>query len=200
MKEFDYRKSHYLQGGTNIDNIGPDIGSEVAFIGRSNCGKSSLLNYLADNKNLAKTSKTPGRTQLINMFGVEEGVRIVDLPGYGYASVPVHLRTEWNNSLGKYLHKRKSLVGFVVLMDSRFPLKESDRLILELAKDLQMQILLVLTKIDKLNTQEKQKSKKIVMDFMKNEGVVYPVIEISSSKKLGIIKLKQELNNIFNKI
>ena len=103
-----------------------DSGIEVAFAGRSNAGKSSALNALTNQK-LARTSKTPGRTQLINVFDIRENRRLIDLPGYGFAKVPIEMKKQWQRSLGEYLQERQSLKGLVVLMDIRHPLKDLDQ-------------------------------------------------------------------------
>ena len=104
--------------------MGPDAGIEVAFAGRSNAGKSSAINRLTRQKNLARTSKTPGRTQMINVFDLAEEHRLIDLPGYGFAQVPLAMKKKWQKSLGEYLQKRDSLKGLVVLMDIRHPFKD----------------------------------------------------------------------------
>ena len=104
----------------------PRINQEIAIVGRSNAGKSSLLNTLTNQTRLAYTSKTPGRTQHINYFEVKEGVHLVDLPGYGYAKVPEAIRTHWVHLLGNYLQFRKEIIGLVLIMDARHPLKDLD--------------------------------------------------------------------------
>lgn len=116
------------------------------FAGRSNAGKSSALNTLTNQKSLARTSKTPGRTQLINLFEVADGKRLVDLPGYGYAEVPEEMKRKWQRALGEYLEKRQSLQGLVVLMDIRHPLKDLDQQMIEWAVDSNIAVLVLLTK------------------------------------------------------
>ncbi len=117
---------------------------------RSNAGKSSALNTLTNQKSPARTSKTPGRTQLINLFEVAEGKRLVDLPGYGYAQVPEEMKIKWQRALGEYLEKRLCLKGLVVLMDIRHPLKDLDQQMIEWAVESDIQVLVLLTKADKL--------------------------------------------------
>lgn len=131
----------------------PDTGREVAFAGRSNAGKSSCINTLARQKQLARASKTPGRTQLINFFTLEEGDqrRLVDLPGYGYAKVSHEMKDEWQRHLGDYLQGRQSLAGLVLLMDIRHPLTDFDRHMLAWAGNRSLPVHCVLTKADKLN-------------------------------------------------
>ena len=129
----------------------PDVGREVAFAGRSNAGKSSCINALARQKQLARASKTPGRTQLINFFALDEERRLVDLPGYGYAKVSHTMKDEWQRHLGEYLQGRFSLRGLILLMDIRHPLTDFDRNMLTWAKERQLAVHCVLTKADKLN-------------------------------------------------
>ena len=122
----DFSKAVFLKSAPDIGHLPDDTGIEIAFAGRSNAGKSSALNTLTNQKGLARTSKTPGRTQLINLFSLSQDHRLVDLPGYGYAKVPISLRKEWQKSLSEYLDKRQCLKAMVVLMDIRHPLKETD--------------------------------------------------------------------------
>lgn len=129
----------------------PDVGREVAFAGRSNAGKSSCINALARQKQLARASKTPGRTQLINFFALTEGRRLVDLPGYGYAKVSHTMKEEWQRHLGEYLQGRYSLRGLVLLMDIRHPLTDFDQSMLAWAAERHLPVHCVLTKADKLN-------------------------------------------------
>ena len=123
MTSINFRRARYLVSAPAVDRCPPDTGAEVAFVGRSNAGKSSAINALTDNSRLARTSKTPGRTQLINFFSVTGQQRLVDLPGYGFARVPVQVKASWQQLLGNYLARRRSLRGVVVVMDARHPLK-----------------------------------------------------------------------------
>ncbi len=127
----------------------PDEGLEVAFAGRSNAGKSSALNTLT-HANLARTSKTPGRTQLLNFFALDDSRRLVDLPGYGYAKVPIPLKQHWQRHLEAYLSSRASLAGVFLMMDIRHPLTDFDRLMLDWAQASQLPIHVLMTKADKL--------------------------------------------------
>ncbi len=129
----------------------PDMGREVAFAGRSNAGKSSCINALARQRQLARASKTPGRTQLINFFTLDAERRLVDLPGYGYAKVSHTMKDEWQRHLGTYLQGRYSLRGLILLMDIRHPLTDFDRNMLTWAAQRQLPVHCVLTKADKLN-------------------------------------------------
>ncbi|MPW74331.1 YihA family ribosome biogenesis GTP-binding protein [Moraxella catarrhalis] len=128
-----------------------DTGFEVAFAGRSNAGKSSAINTITHQKQLARSSKTPGRTQMINFFTVgDEQARIVDLPGYGYAAVPESMKIKWQKELEDYLVSRQSLAGLVLMTDIRHPLKYFDEQMLHWAKDGKLPVHVLLTKSDKL--------------------------------------------------
>ena len=131
-----------------------DQGAEVAFAGRSNAGKSSALNAITGRKDLARTSKTPGRTQLINFFALNEQQRLADLPGYGYAKVPEKMRDHWRQLMERYVETRASLAGVVIVMDSRHPLTEFDWQMLEWTGAQNLPVHLLLTKADKLGRGE----------------------------------------------
>jgi len=140
----------FLTSANELHQLPPDQGAEVAFAGRSNAGKSSALNVITEQRNLARTSKTPGRTQLINFFELDEERRLVDLPGYGYAKVPEKIKRHWQQVLSDYLATRQCLRGLVLLMDIRHPLKEFDRQMLDWCQNKQMPVHILLTKADKL--------------------------------------------------
>ncbi|MGL5285081.1 MAG: ribosome biogenesis GTP-binding protein YihA/YsxC [Aeromonas sp.] len=148
---FNFRKVHFVTSAPDIRHLPNDGGIEIAFAGRSNAGKSSALNTLTQQRNLARTSKTPGRTQLINLFELEPGKRLVDLPGYGYAQVPLEMKLKWQKHLAEYLQRRESLKGLVILMDIRHPLKDTDQNMLEWSRHRNLPVLLLLTKADKLS-------------------------------------------------
>jgi GTP-binding protein len=131
-----------------------DTGAEIAFAGRSNAGKSSALNVICDQTGLARTSKTPGRTQLLNVFVLDEARRLIDLPGYGYAKVPEKMRDHWRQMIDAYLRERQSLRGVVLIMDSRHPLKEFDQQMLAFCRDIDLACHILLTKSDKLGRSE----------------------------------------------
>ncbi|MBD3585827.1 YihA family ribosome biogenesis GTP-binding protein [Salinimonas sp. HHU 13199] len=147
-----FTKATFSTSAPDIRHLKHDEGVEVAFAGRSNAGKSSALNALTRQKNLARTSKTPGRTQMINVFELDEERRLIDLPGYGFAQVPLAMKKKWQQSLGEYLQKRKSLKGLVVLMDIRHPFKDLDQDLIYWAVDAGIPVLAVLTKSDKLKS------------------------------------------------
>ena len=150
-EQINLNKASFSISAPDISKLPSDTGIEVAFAGRSNAGKSSALNTLTRQKSLARTSKTPGRTQLINVFSITEDQRLVDLPGYGFAKVPMEMKKKWQRALGEYLEKRESLQGLVVLMDIRHPLKDLDQDLIEWAADSELPVLVLLTKSDKLS-------------------------------------------------
>jgi len=127
-----------------------DIGMEVAFAGRSNAGKSSALNAITSQKALSRVSKTPGRTQHLIFFQLDDQRRLVDLPGYGYARVPVKVKQEWQHAMEVYLNQRQSLRGLILLMDIRHPLTDFDTQMLNWCQHSQMPVHILLTKADKL--------------------------------------------------
>lgn len=143
--------SAYLTSADSLQRCPPDDEPEVAFVGRSNAGKSSTLNRLTGNKHLARVSKTPGRTQLLNFFAVQTGGRLVDLPGYGYARAPQHRRAAWASSVDHYLNDRLNLVLLVHVMDARRPLERFDRAMLRWCRERERPFLALLNKADKLN-------------------------------------------------
>lgn len=149
IKTHNYQATHFVISAPDIRHLPEDTGIEVAFAGRSNAGKSSALNALTQQKAWRGPVK-PGRTQLINLFEVTEGCRVVDLPGYGYAEVPEAMKRKWQAALGEYLQKRDCLRGLVVLMDIRHPLKDLDMQMIEWAVAMQVPVLALLTKADKL--------------------------------------------------
>lgn len=140
----------FITSAARLSQCPPDEGWEIAFCGRSNAGKSSAINFVTGNKKLARTSKTPGRTQLINFFSLGEDRRLVDLPGYGYAKVPESMRAAWRKHIDDYLRGRRSLVGLVLVMDIRHPLKEFDWMMINWAGEAGLRLHVLLTKCDKL--------------------------------------------------
>ncbi|WP_413531156.1 ribosome biogenesis GTP-binding protein YihA/YsxC [Rahnella inusitata] len=197
---YNYHMTHFVLSAPDIRHLPSDAGIEVAFAGRSNAGKSSALNTLTQQKSLARISKTPGRTQLINLFEVEPGIRLVDLPGYGYAQVPEEMKRKWQRSLGEYLQMRNSLKGLVVLMDIRHPLKDLDQQMIQWAVDVGTPVMLLLTKADKLASGARQAQVKMVREAVKEFMGDIQVEAFSSPKKMGVDKLNDKLNTWFSEI
>jgi GTP-binding protein len=146
-----YPDAQFLTSANKPAQFLPDEGAEVAFAGRSNSGKSSAINAILGRRGLARTSKTPGRTQLVNFFGVGENVRVTDLPGYGYAKVPEAVRLHWGKLMDTYFLRRQSLAGLFIVMDARRPLTDFDQGMLNWARQAGCPVHILLTKADKLS-------------------------------------------------
>ncbi len=160
------RTAYFLQSAASLEQCPPDIGFEVAFVGRSNAGKSSVLNRVTDNKSLARTSKTPGRTQLLNFFSLDDSRRLVDLPGYGFAKVAAKTQRGWEAEMARYLDQRKSLKGLVLVMDVRHPLQDMDRNFIAWSCQSGVPVRALLNKADKLGRgQAKDQLFKVVREL-----------------------------------
>lgn len=189
-KQINFNSAHFITSAPDITQMPEDSGIEIAFAGRSNAGKSSALNAITQQKSLARTSKTPGRTQLINVFELSEGKRLIDLPGYGYAKVPEQMKLKWQAALSEYLQKRESLKGLVVLMDIRHPLKDIDQQLLQWACESRLPVLALLTKCDKLKPGARQSEVLKVRQAVKVYGGDIRVEAFSSLKFLGLDQAK----------
>ncbi|MDP4597617.1 MAG: ribosome biogenesis GTP-binding protein YihA/YsxC [Pseudomonadales bacterium] len=179
---FNLDSIHFLKSAAKLAQCPEDIGMEVAFCGRSNAGKSSAINYLTGQHKLARTSRTPGRTQLINFFTISEQLRLVDLPGYGYAKVPTAMKREWHENIDKYLRNRLSLCGLVLLMDIRHPLKPFDHTMLDWCAGAGMPLHILLTKCDKLKRGGQQNA---LLHVKKHVGDLATVQLFSSTHGVG---------------
>lgn len=189
-----YSQAIFLKSAALVSQLPPDTGIEVAFAGRSNAGKSSALNCLTGIRQLARISKTPGRTQLINLFTVgDETRRLVDLPGYGYAKVPMKVKEDWQKNLAHYLDVRKSLRGLVLLMDIRHPLKELDQMMINWAFDRQLPVHILLTKADKLSRGQAQSTVLLVRKHYELMHDLLTVQSFSSLKRQGVDDLVEVL-------
>ncbi|KTD17725.1 ribosome biogenesis GTP-binding protein YsxC [Legionella jordanis] len=192
-----YRKASFLKSAARVNQLPSDEGFEVAFAGRSNAGKSSALNCLTENKQLAKTSKTPGRTQLINLFELDDSRRLVDLPGYGYAKVAQDVKKEWQQHLSHYLEVRQCLRGLILLMDCRHPLKELDQVMIDWSLSRELPVHILLTKSDKLSRSEVKNSMAKVRKHYELMEDFISVQAFSALKKEGIEELIKKLNEWF---
>lgn len=180
------QQASFLISAAKVDQCPDDQGHEVAFAGRSNAGKSSALNTLT-HASLARTSKTPGRTQLLNFFRLDDERRLVDLPGYGYAKVPIPLKQHWQKHLEAYLGSRESLRGLILMMDIRHPLTEFDQLMLDWSAASQMPMHILLTKADKLAFgAAKNALLKVQQDIRKRWGERVSIQLFSAPKRQGI--------------
>ena len=185
-------KATFTLSAPDIRRLPEDSGIEVAFAGRSNAGKSSALNTLTNQRGLARVSKTPGRTQLINIFEVAPNRRLVDLPGYGFAKVPIEMKKKWQKALGEYLEKRECLKGLVILMDIRHPLKDLDMDLIQWAADSDLPILALLTKCDKLSQGKRSSEVLQVKKALSSLNADITVQAFSSLKYTGL----EQANNI----
>ena len=190
----NFRNAAFLQSASAIENAPSDTGSEVAFAGRSNSGKSSAINTLTAQGKLARTSRTPGRTQLINFFSLSESQRLVDLPGYGFAKVPLAVKKKWNQQLERYLQYRESLRGLVMLMDVRHPLTDADKQMLGWAVAASMPVHILLTKADKLKRGPAQSTLLSVRSELAAQSELISVQLFSSLKRQGVDELSRQLN------
>jgi GTP-binding protein len=181
-----FRNAQFEISIAKPSGLPPPNGPEVAFAGRSNAGKSSAINTICDHVRLAFVSKTPGRTQLINFFRLRNGAVLVDLPGYGYAEVPEAVRMQWQRLLEDYLTKRPNLVGLVLIMDSRHPLKERDRVMIGWFAPSGRPIHVLLTKSDKLTRTEQATTLAAVRKELEPLGEQVTVQLFSSLKKTGV--------------
>lgn len=172
-----------------------DMGNEIALCGRSNSGKSTLINALANQKKLAKTSNTPGRTQSINFFYLtnDEAKKIVDLPGFGYAKASKQDQNAWAKLILSYLEKRSALTDLILIMDMRHPFQNKDLEFLSLCESLNLPIHLVLTKADKLNNKETQKTLKVVSEKMVDYPAIVDSLVFSATKKIGLETLLNKI-------
>ena len=178
----------------------PDTPAEIAFVGRSNAGKSSAINTLTNHVRLAYVSKTPGRTQHINFFELENGNFMVDLPGYGYAQVPEAIRAHWVKLLGDYLQQRRQLIGLILIMDSRHPLKALDIQMLDFFHITGRPVHIMLSKADKLSKNDQIKTLAAVKKSLKpyTERQKISVQLFSSLKKQGMDEVNQVVGSWFD--
>lgn len=196
QQAIDFRRAQFSRSAPSLVECPADEGAEVAFAGRSNAGKSSAINTLTGNSKLARTSKTPGRTQLLNFFDLEQGKRLVDLPGYGYAKVPQDIKNRWQKNLFDYLQRRLSLRGLVLLMDIRHPLQDYDTQLINWAVEAEMPVHILLTKSDKLKSSQRKSTLLKVSQHLQAAGVndLVSVQTFSSLKREGLEELVGTLN------
>ena len=196
-KVIDFRRTTFVTSAPDISKLPNDVGAEIAIIGRSNSGKSSSINAICDQKTLAKTSRTPGRTRLINLFKVNEGKYLVDLPGYGYAQVPEQMKRQWQKAMTDYLQQRKCLCGLVVTMDIRTPLRDHDRMIIDWSIAANLPCLILLTKADKFGVNKRKEMVGEVKTQLSEFGGNFTLIAFSALRKIGIDETRNVLKNWF---
>ena len=185
-----FRQATFLKSAPEIKYLPEDIGFEVAFLGRSNAGKSSAINALVEQKGLAKTSKTPGRTAALNIFCLDNERRLVDVPGFGFARVANSVKDSWINLINSYLENRSCLRGVILVMDVRHPFKPQDCQLLEWLRAANLNHHIILTKSDKLSFSEKKRVSSLVTEKLSSNG---SFTLFSAKDKEGISELKNIL-------
>jgi GTP-binding protein len=188
-----FNQATFWKSAAKLSDCPPDIGAEVAFCGRSNAGKSSAINKLTNQSKLARTSKTPGRTQLINFFTLQDDLRLVDLPGFGYARVPTAVKQGWHQQMDTYLRERQSLKGLILLMDIRHPLTEFDETMINWSQTANIPLHILLTKADKLKRGPQQNT---LLKVRKSLAEPMTLQVFSATKNIGIDVLQKRLTEL----
>ncbi|HEX4044060.1 MAG TPA: ribosome biogenesis GTP-binding protein YihA/YsxC [Gammaproteobacteria bacterium] len=189
-----YQKAYFLLSAAKVKQLPPDQGIEIAIVGRSNAGKSSVLNCLTHNKKLARVSKTPGRTQHINVFMLDEQRRLIDLPGYGFANVPLAAKLQWQKTVNQYVEERQSLKGLLLVMDIRHPLKELDQQLLAYCATRGLAVHILLNKADKLSKGAAAKTKQMVTAKLIGYHNPITLQVFSAVRNAGTDELRKLLN------
>jgi GTP-binding protein len=192
-----YHQAKFMLSASKVSEAPEDQGKEVAFAGRSNAGKSSALNTLTRQNALARISKTPGRTQLLNFFEIDEQRKFVDLPGYGYAKVPLAVKKQWHKMMEAYLNERDSLCGIVLVSDIRHPLTDFDVQMIEWCEYSKLPLHMLLTKADKLNYGAAKNTLFRVQKELQERDAEITLQLFSSLKKTGIDDLHHLLDQWF---
>ena len=192
-----YHQAKFINSAPRLQDAPPDQGKEIAFAGRSNAGKSSAINTLVQQKALARVSKTPGRTQLLNFFEIDEQRKLVDLPGYGYAKVPEAVKRDWQKMMENYLKNRKALCGIVLVMDIRHPLTEFDWQMVEWCEYSKLPLHILLTKADKLKFGAARNTLLKVQKDLSQANIVVTLQLFSALNKTGIDDVHQVLDEWF---
>lgn len=198
MNNTYFNNAKFIGSYPSTEDLPVDQGSEIAFCGRSNCGKSSILNALTNNKKLAKTSKTPGRTQSINVFEIKSNsdFKIIDLPGYGYAKVSKKMRASWGQEIEKYLMTRQCLNALCIIMDIRHPFKEDDESLIDWCESKDLPMILLLNKADKLSKSQIAKTVLNATKELNKLSTEHFVIPVSATKKTGINLVFEKINEM----
>lgn len=188
-----FANTHFLLAAHDGHQLPPDEGAEVAFAGRSNAGKSSAINALVNRRALARTSRTPGRTQQLVVFEVDPSRRLVDLPGYGFAKAPRALREHWKQVIERYLRQRRSLRALVLIMDIRHPLRDVDRQLLGFCAEVGLPCLCLLTKADKLSRNQTRATLDQVRRDIEAAGWLADLQLFSATAKTGVEEARQKV-------
>ncbi len=189
------RQTQFLTSAAALKGFAPDAGAEVAFSGRSNAGKSSAINSICEQPSLARASKTPGRTQLINFFSVTDNTRLVDLPGFGFAKVPPKMKQDWQQLMQTYFEERNCLSALIQIMDVRHPLRDFDLQMLEWAESAEMPVLILLTKADKL---KRGAAKNTLLKVRREVGDNVTVQLFSSLDKQGVAEAQKKILDLMD--
>lgn len=195
-KTVSFNSARFLVSASRFEECPTDTGAEVAFAGRSNAGKSSAINAITVNGKLARTSKTPGRTRLINFFSLNrENCRLVDLPGYGYAKVSRDMKDDWQKHLDHYLSQRLSLKGLILVMDIRHPLTDFDQMMVEWCEHNQLPLMILATKSDKLKFGQAKTALLGIASKLKSYSCVQHLIMFSATSKKGLEESRSALTH-----
>lgn len=194
MRAMHFNQATFVVSAANLAACPADSHAEVAFAGRSNAGKSSAINAITGQSRLARISKTPGRTQLINFFALPQARYLVDLPGYGFAKVPLSVKKKWQDELENYLRRRQALCGLILLSDIRHPLKEFDRQMIDWAQQSELPLHVLLTKADKLKRGAAQNTLLAVQKELRAYTDV-SVQLFSSLKNEGVDAAREQLSS-----
>lgn len=187
QKSISFNSARFLTSASRLEECPPDHGAEVAFAGRSNAGKSSAINCITTNGKLARTSKTPGRTRLINFFSLNrENCRLVDLPGYGYAKVSRDMKDDWQKHLGHYLNDRRCLRGLVLVMDIRHPLTDFDQMMVEWCEHNKLPLMILATKADKLKSGQAKTAMLNIARKLEGLECLQHLVMFSATSKRGL--------------
>jgi|TARA_A200000113_G_scaffold48737_1_gene39948 GTP-binding protein len=198
MNNTYFNNAKFIGSYPSTEDLPVDQGSEIAFCGRSNCGKSSILNALTNNKKLAKTSKTPGRTQSINVFEIKSNseFKIIDLPGYGYAKVSKKMRASWGQEIEKYLMTRQCLNALCIIMDIRHPFKDDDESLIDWCESKDLPMILLLNKADKLSKSQIAQTVLNATKELNKLSTEHFIIPVSATKKTGINLVLEKINEM----
>jgi len=193
VSEIGFGAATFSMSVAQLNRMPPDCGAEVAFAGRSNAGKSSAINALTGRRGLARSSKAPGRTRAINFFSLDERRRLVDLPGYGFARVPVVVKRQWGSLVEGYLNSRRSLVGVVALMDVRRPFTASDEQLMSWCRAARVPVLVTLTKADKLSRGKAASALRSARTYLAATGADAEAQLFSTLHGIGLGELRAHL-------
>lgn len=198
-REYYSNNIYFLQSAARVEQLPPDVGCEIAFIGSSNVGKSSAINVIAGVKGLARIGKTPGTTRLINVFVIDAKRRLIDLPGYGYAKISHQARADWQKLINHYLQERHSLCGLFLLMDIRHPLKDTDKHLLDWTSQAALPVCVLLTKADKLQRIARNITLQKVNHELKSFGGNIVAKVFSAHDRIGLDEVFKQMDVWFEK-